>query len=997
MKTKHLIILIIPVLGLSLPVSSKAIPARAEDLTYVEGLPATCDDGGYLGYYKNSSNNYFEDKDGYFPINKSISSWQGSDAKINKGIAYREYVLTADYFDDAYENHTDYIYKADPFLFRFNKGDGYQYLLEKVNGMIHLKSVPGTSAYATPGFSFNIDHPDIDQEKMMSIVFELDENSSSKLPTKLSDGTIIYDEIRHVYKKNLTVSTATDNFKIASTEKEDIDITIKAIKVRTIEKHKLRSVADLADNGHEATARLFCDDCNVEYKDMTGYIWGTQKSLSGSIHKGNCKDYLDADKQEGWKLIDRFSDQYYSYSAVANTGPIEFTTPANTKLEIGYTISVSNSSQLDLSNCTSNGNLVATGYSSIDFMITELPFTMKITFANDKYMNNLKIGYGVTSKTLSGENNKTLTNMITGQQYFCGTLRKNMYTYVLSDYVVAFNQVSVTGISLNKNELELTEEESEQLIPTITPNDATNKKVTWTSSNSEIASVDSQGNVLAKKAGSTTVTVKTVDGNFTDSCEVTVKAKKVPVTGVDILSNSISLEVGKTDTIPYAIYPSNCSDKKVNWTSSNDSIALVDDGVVTGVSVGDAIITITTNDGGFTDNITVTVVNPVIHVDSVSLDKNEADIEVNQHLQLNATVLPSDASDKSVTWSSSNNAIAEVDSNGLVTAKAIGTCRINVTTNDLELSAFCDIRVIAQNIPVTGVSISGGTTTLNIGATTSFNYEIVPNNATDKRVSWESSNPNIVTINSNGVATAINEGKAVITVKTVDGCFTDCITITVIKPVIHVNSISVTPNSLSLNIGEQTTIVATVLPENATDKTVNWSSSNNSVATIDANGMVTAISEGNCTITASTNDGNIKDTCVIQVKNNIVSVTSVSLNVSELTLKVNETDTLVVNINPNNATNKNVTWSSSDSSIVEVDQNGKITTKKVGNAIITVTTEDGNKTATCVVNVIDSVIPSSQGSNNTALIIGIVIGGLILVAGTSSLIIIGHKKRKNKK
>ena len=157
--------------------------------------------------------------------------------------------------------------------------------------------------------------------------------------------------------------------------------------------------------------------------------------------------------------------------------------------------------------------------------------------------------------------------------------------------------------------------------------------------------------------------------------------------------------------------------------------------------------------------------------------------------------------------------------------------------------------------------------------------------------------------------------------------------------------------SLSLERGGSDTLIATVHPENATDKSVTWSSSDSSVATVDNNGKVTAVSEGQATITVTTNDGGFTDTCQVTVNQKIIHVTSVSLNKGSLTLDEGDSDTLAATVLPENATDKSVTWTSSDSSVASVDNNGKVTAVSEGQATITVTTNDGGLTATCQVTV----------------------------------------------
>ncbi len=166
---------------------------------------------------------------------------------------------------------------------------------------------------------------------------------------------------------------------------------------------------------------------------------------------------------------------------------------------------------------------------------------------------------------------------------------------------------------------------------------------------------------------------------------------------------------------------------------------------------------------------------------------------------------------------------------------------------------------------------------------------------------------------------------------------------------IPVTNISLDKTSVALEIGDTQTLTATITPSNATDKTVTWTSSNPSVASV-SNGVITAKAVGTATITVKTTDGSKTATCTVTVKTPTVSVAGISLNKSAATLEIDETVTLLETLTPSNATNKNVTWTSSDNSVATVS-NGTVTAVGEGTAIITVRTVDGNKTATCTVTV----------------------------------------------
>ncbi|WP_142289609.1 Ig-like domain-containing protein, partial [Gottfriedia luciferensis] len=205
-------------------------------------------------------------------------------------------------------------------------------------------------------------------------------------------------------------------------------------------------------------------------------------------------------------------------------------------------------------------------------------------------------------------------------------------------------------------------------------------------------------------------------------------------------------------------------------------------------------------------------------------------------------------------------------------------------------------------------------------------------NATNKSVTWTSSDTNIATVSATGVVTGKAVGTATITATTVDGGKKAESTITILQPV---TSIALNKTVLTFKVGDPDfKLEATVGPINASDKSLTWTSSNSSVATVDANGLVHAVASGSTTITAKSVLGNAVATSAVTVAYN---VSSISLNKPSLTVNIGTPSTLTATISPTNATNKNVTWTSSDTNIATVSATGVVTGKAVGTATITAT------------------------------------------------------------
>ena len=254
---------------------------------------------------------------------------------------------------------------------------------------------------------------------------------------------------------------------------------------------------------------------------------------------------------------------------------------------------------------------------------------------------------------------------------------------------------------------------------------------------------------------------------------------------------------------------------------------------------------------------------------SISLNKTSAELIEGNTMQLTATVLPSNATNKTVTWTTSNSSVATVNSNGLVTAKAVGNATITARTTDgSNLSASCSVTVKQSSVLATSISLNKTSAEINTGGTLQLTATVLPSNATNKTVTWSTSNSTVATVNSNGLVTAKSPGNATITATTTDG--SNLSASCAVNVVVPVTSISLDKTSAELVKGNAMKLIVTVLPSNATNKVVTWSSSNPTIASVDDNGLVTALAAGFVTITAMTTDGsNLSASCNVTVTENL--------------------------------------------------------------------------------------------------------------------------------
>lgn len=349
-------------------------------------------------------------------------------------------------------------------------------------------------------------------------------------------------------------------------------------------------------------------------------------------------------------------------------------------------------------------------------------------------------------------------------------------------------------------------------------------------------------------------------------------------------------------------------------------------------------------------------------VKTVKLNKNKETCLIGDKINLEATISPVDAFNKALKWTSSDNNIATVNSDGIVNAIKPGTVWVKASSeSNPEISDSCMIAVVQ---PVNGISLNYDKYQIdNIGETIVLLAIITPTNATNKEVRWSSSNENVCIV-ENGEVTAVSPGTATITATTVDGNYTaKCF----IKVVRHVNSIELNKSSLSLKVGENERLTATVRPDDADDATFVWSSTNENIITVDERGVVSALNAGEAWIKAISNDNiNVSDSCKVVV---LQPVTGVTLDCNTYQLNtIGESFEIHANIEPSNASNKNVRWISSNESVCLVSH-GVVVAVGYGSCVIIANTDDGGYIATCSVIVMDgSGITSHKNCNEVVQI-----------------------------
>ncbi len=264
----------------------------------------------------------------------------------------------------------------------------------------------------------------------------------------------------------------------------------------------------------------------------------------------------------------------------------------------------------------------------------------------------------------------------------------------------------------------------------------------------------------------------------------------------------------------------------------------------------------------------------------ISINEADATIKEGESLTLTAKVQPANASIKTVKWKSSNETAAKVDNNGKVTAIAVGSATITAITDDGGHKTTRNITVIPAHISVSGVTISSPLSKVAINETVQLTAEVSPSDATDKSLTWTSSNNTFATVDNNGLVTAKGKGTVQITATSNDNpAKSATFDLEVFVPV---TGISLNKTELSITKGATETLIAEIAPADANNKNVKWETSNNAVATVDNNGLITAIAKGTVKIIATSEDGNLTDTCTVTVSNKSTGIEDINSSAFKL-------------------------------------------------------------------------------------------------------------------
>lgn len=438
----------------------------------------------------------------------------------------------------------------------------------------------------------------------------------------------------------------------------------------------------------------------------------------------------------------------------------------------------------------------------------------------------------------------------------------------------------------------------------------------------------------------------------------------VPVESINLNYTSKKLNLDKKEDnkveLEYNLAPSNTSQTDVVWSSSNEAVAEVKNGVVAGKSVGRADITIASKDNPNVKKTCVVYVSKELDKSKVTAVRNDKNINVNWTKVAHASSYVLSRYNKSTgivndIYEGTDTAFEDKD---LTSGKYVYTVKAIVDENAADANLYSNSvseESEAVIIPesVTGIEVANDYQHMGlfVGGSGKIRYSVLPSNATNTNVTFKSLNEKVATVDANGVVTGVSEGNADIVITTEEGGFEAKCTVRVDG--IDARGIErVGDKTVTMGLNQTRQLQVKITPSDTTNKNVQWTSSNNSVATVDSNGVVISKNSGSTIITATTHNG-LKTEFFIEVE---TPVTNITLNSNEINLNLGGTFKLDATVNPSNASNKNIKWISANESIATVDKSGNVTADVAGTTYISAVSADGKVVATCTVNVSKPVV-----------------------------------------
>lgn len=612
--------------------------------------------------------------------------------------------------------------------------------------------------------------------------------------------------------------------------------------------------------------------------------------------------------------------------------------------------------------------------------------TLKATVSPDK-AGNKEVEWSSSDSTIASVDNN---GVVTGHKAGTATITvktKDGGKTATCKVTVTDKVVAVTEVKLDKTTAEMKVGDTLTLTATVTPDNATNKKVTWKSDKTDIADVDANGKVTAKAKGTATITVTTEDGGKTAKCVVTVDEKAPEFTAVtDITGIPGKMTEEETITLNGVVTPNTATNKEITYSikdAGTTEAEITEVNKLTAKKAGTVTITAAVENGktensDYTKDFVITVeakVPETVPVTGITLDKTELTLKVGETYQLKHTLNPENATNKNVTWSGNN--YVNVTGQGLVTAKKVtgdNPVDITVTTQEGNFTATCKVTVTAADKTELETAITEAESAKTDIAVSTDGSDVEPTKkwvTQSEMDSFDNAITDAETVKNNNNATAEQITEAITALNGAKEAFVKAQKAGTKETIVKVDSVTLNNTTLTLTVDETATLTATVAPENATNKDVTWKSENEQIATVNG-GVVTAVGTGSTKITA-TADG-VKATCTVTVNKAKPTVTGVVISGVQDNGLVEKNGNLTMSATVNmsdNTTNNSVKWSYDNNGVATIDENSGVVTF-VGTGSVTFTAKavaDESKTASVTINVYEVTVAENttltEGTSTT--------------------------------
>lgn len=535
----------------------------------------------------------------------------------------------------------------------------------------------------------------------------------------------------------------------------------------------------------------------------------------------------------------------------------------------------------------------------------------------------------------------------------------------------------ISSITTDPTELSMVKGDTRTIKATYNPIDVTDPTLIWTSFDEKVAKVDNTGKVTAVGVGATYINIEAslVDSNGNKAKAIVKVTVRDKLTSIEFESKTTYVSIGSSKQLDIIFKPDKDVNKKVTFSSSDDSIFKVTPGkeegtcIIQGIAAGQAVLSCVSEELGQAGVKTcmVYVTEADVATKDFIITPAAETVYIGQTLQMVKTFTPENATNQNVTWNSSDSGIASVTALGLVRGVKEGKVTVSAvytdTANKVPIIRTSTIEVKPVPINVTDFDVTPDTQNIKVGEKFSLTPVFTPNNASNKNVDYQSLDEGVVTVSEKGEVIGVGAGDAIIQCQAEDGGF-------IATCMVHVENaieFSLSPATREIAVGRSFKLKKVTNPENA-KKTAEWSTSNSSIARVDATGKVTGRRIGSCTITCTLTRYNQSARCRVKVAK---LKSKVTIDKKNIRLGVGQTYRLKKTVTSNDTSLPKVTWKSANKKVATVSSGGKITGKKEGLTKVTVTTDDSVRAkATCKVRVIQRVSSISLNSDYMVCYVG---------------------------